>query len=101
MKQRLQQLEEQQRLLLQRSERQRRGIAAHARDIGATFASVERGVAVARQLTTTPALVAGASVLMFAAGPSRLLRWASRILLAVTLARRAAAMWSRVSRGAG
>lgn len=96
---RLRELEERQRLLVQRSGALRRHVAAQGGEIATSLSGVERGVAIARQLASLPAITTGVGVLLLAAGPSRALRWASRLLLAVTLARRVGAVWSRLPRG--
>lgn len=91
MDERLRALELRQRSLLLRSERQRREIAAEGAGIEARFGGFASQVSRARRFLSLPALAAGAAVLLFV-GPARTLRFASRVLLGVTLARRVLAM---------
>jgi hypothetical protein len=89
---RLRELELRQRALLLRSELQRRAIAGEGADIAARLGGVEGKVSLARQLVSLPALGIGATVLLLAVGPARALRLASRVLVGLTLARRALAL---------
>lgn len=89
MNERLRELERRQRLLVLRSDLQRRAIAEEGEAIGARIAGVEGKVAIARQLLSWPALGLGAGLLLALAGPRRALRLASRALVFATLARRA------------
>jgi hypothetical protein len=96
---RLRELEERQRRLLERSGRLRADIAAHGGEVAATFARVDQGFRLVRQFATGPALAATAGVLLLAAGPSRTLRVASRLIVVVTLVHRIGSLWSRLPRG--
>lgn len=89
---RLRELELRQRALVLRSELQRRAISGEGADIAARLGGVESKVSLARHLVSLPALGIGAAVLLLVIGPARALRLASRMLVGLTLARRAAAL---------
>ena len=89
MDERLRELELRQRSLLLRSELQRRAIAGEGADIAARLGGVESKVSLARNLFSLPALAIGATVLLVVVGPVRALRFASRALVGLTVARRA------------
>lgn len=98
MSSRLDELELRQRVLRLRSESLRRQVAVRGSEIGSTVARVERGAAVARELTRWPVLVAAGGLLMAFAGPSRLLRWTSRGIVVASLARRIGGLASQYAR---
>jgi hypothetical protein len=98
---RLRELELRQRALVLRSELQRRAIAGEGADIAARLGGVESRVSLARQLVSLPALGIGATVLLLVAGPARALRVASRVLVGLTLARRALALVGSFAAGRG
>jgi hypothetical protein len=96
---RLEELELRQRALQLRSELLRRRLAREGAALGGTIAQVERGVAWGRQLTRWPVLAGAGALLLAVAGPSRLLRLASRGLVFAGLARRVGALVRRSGAG--
>jgi hypothetical protein len=92
---RLDELDLRQRSLQLRSELLRRRLARDGAALGGTVAQVERGIAMGRRLTRWPALAAASALLLAVAGPTRLLRVASRGLVVLGLARRVGALASR------
>lgn len=96
---RLDELELRQRALQLRSELLRRRLAREGAALGGTVAQVERGVAIGRQLTRWPVLAGAGALLLAVAGPSRLLRLASRGVVAAGLARRVVALARRYGAG--
>ena len=88
MNERLRELERRQRALVLRSDLQRRALADEGAAIGARIAGVEGKVALARQVVSWPVLGLGAALLLLIAGPRRLLRATSRVLVFATVARR-------------
>ncbi len=99
MDERLRELVLRQRSLVLRSERQRRAIAGDGADIAARLGGVDSKVSLARQLVSLPALGVGATVLLLVAGPGRALRLASRVLVGLTVARRALALIGSLAAG--
>jgi hypothetical protein len=99
MDERLREIELRQRALVLRSELQRRAIAVEGADIAARLGGVESKVSMARQLVSLPALGIGATALLLALGPARTLRLASRMLVGLTLARRALALVGSLASG--
>jgi len=89
---RLRELELRQRSLVLRSELQRRAIAGEGAGIAARLGSVESKVSLARQLVSLPALGIGATALLLVVGPARALRLGSRLLVGLTVGRRALAL---------
>lgn len=74
--------------LLARSERLRSDIAETANSIGGRLSGVGQVVSVVQAATRAPVLLAGAALLVLAAGPARALRLASRALVVLGLLRR-------------
>jgi hypothetical protein len=96
---RLRELELRQRALLLRSERQRRAIAGEGAYLAARVGGVEGQLSLARRLVSLPALGIGATVLLAVVGPARALRLASRVLVGLSLARRAIGLVGTFARG--
>lgn len=81
-------LELRKRLLLLRSALLRADVSGEGRRIQSSLGQVERGVAAARALASSPVVLGVALVGVLTLGPLRALRWAGRGLFALTLVRR-------------
>jgi hypothetical protein len=89
---RLRELELRQRALVMRSELQRRAIAGEGAYLAGRVGGVEGKLSLARRLFSLPALGVGGAVLLAVVGPAKALRLASRLIVGLSLARRALAL---------
>lgn len=92
MNERLRQIEMRRDLLVLRSRLLRTQATLDGAAIGARVGQVDRGISAIRSLTRSPLLLGAAAVVAVSFGPVRAVRWAGRGLVALSLARRVAAM---------
>ncbi|MEO7774821.1 MAG: YqjK family protein [Steroidobacteraceae bacterium] len=74
--------------LVARSGRQRARLVRQAEDLGRSLGGVERGIGVARHLTSRPLLLGAAAAALLVFRPARAIKWVTRGALITSVVRR-------------
>lgn len=80
--------------LLLRSAALRQQLQVHTDELGVACGRIDRGIGIARRLSSRPMVLAAGGALLLALGPFRAFRWISRGLLVTSAVRRGWAMYS-------
>jgi hypothetical protein len=80
--------------LLLRSAALRQQLQVQTEELAQACSRIDRGIGVARRLSSRPMMLAAGAALLYTLGPAKAFRWISRGLLVTSVVRRGLALYS-------